>query len=215
MFYANINLTARINQATPLHVAVESRVSKCVEVLLEAGAECTFTSYKGGRSPLDLAAEYGLTEILQILCSNLQNSLKKEEAKFLESSSSLQLAARNGHVDCLKVLLDTVFVDTSSNHKNSSINFKNNLNTKVGTAVHEATLAGKSDCLLYLLDRGADFTIENKFEQTPLELVDKFVENRVPSNIQSYRYITNSCLQCRDILMFAEELQKHNLPMRA
>lgn len=88
-----------------------------------------------------------------------------------------------------------------------------NLNSKVGTAIHEATLAGKSDCVLYLLDEGGDFHVRNKFFQVPLELVDQFVENRGSPEQQGSP--SNSCLQCRELLLFAEELKNKKLPMRA
>ena len=72
-------------------------------------------------------------------------------------SSSLMLAAANGHLDCMQYLIEKVSV--SVNHRNKNGN----------SALHWAALNGHADCASYLIANGADVMAVNAFGKTPFD----------------------------------------------
>ncbi|KAM3226067.1 hypothetical protein ACQJBY_058636 [Aegilops geniculata] len=52
---------------TPLVLATSKGLSKCVKYLLEVGADANIPKNDGGATPLEIAADYGRTELVEIL----------------------------------------------------------------------------------------------------------------------------------------------------
>jgi ankyrin repeat protein len=67
------------------------------------------------------------------------------------------LSAANGCLDCVVFLTETVKVDINSANQSGN------------TALHWASLTGQSECVDYLITKGADVLKENIFCKTPFD----------------------------------------------
>jgi ankyrin repeat protein len=85
---------------TPLHVAAEDGLEKCIEILISFGASVHATTEEGGDTPLHLAAENGHVESVKILLLSGANPLSKNK----QGHSPFYLATQNGHTDCVRWL---------------------------------------------------------------------------------------------------------------
>lgn len=72
-------------------------------------------------------------------------------------TSPLMLSAANGFLDCVVFLTETVKVDVNSSNQSGN------------TALHWASLTGQSECVDYLITKGADVLKENIFGKTPFD----------------------------------------------
>ncbi|XP_053393493.1 caskin-2-like isoform X2 [Mercenaria mercenaria] len=59
-----------------------------------------------------------------------------------------------------------------------------NRTTLQGTCLHEAALFGKTDVVRLLLDCGVDVNKVNSYDQTALDIVNKFTTNRAAKEIK-------------------------------
>ena len=73
-----------------------------------------------------------------------------------DEKTPLMVACENGHVDCLRVLVDSY---------GAHVNVVDNIGS---TAVIHACENGHVDCLRFLLENGADVNVVNKYGKTPL-----------------------------------------------
>ncbi len=88
---------------TPLQYAVSSVA--CLRILVEAGSDINaVTDAPDCRHPLELAAADGHATTLQVLFTCPCIQLDKSEGRF--GYTALHQAARNGHDDCVRVLID-------------------------------------------------------------------------------------------------------------
>lgn len=87
---------------TPLHAAAVSSNSKCLQVLINAGADINKQCGPRGenKSALHLCAELGYQSNVETLL-NAQASFIIRDANEL---TALDLARRNGHEECVKLL---------------------------------------------------------------------------------------------------------------
>lgn len=87
---------------TPLHAAAVSSNSKCLQVLINAGADINKQCGLRGenKSALHLCAELGYQSNVETLL-NAQASFTVRDMNDL---TALDLARRNGHEDCVKTL---------------------------------------------------------------------------------------------------------------
>ncbi|XP_029833678.2 ankyrin repeat and sterile alpha motif domain-containing protein 1B [Ixodes scapularis] len=125
-------------QETALHFAAQYGHADAVALLLSHGAEPGLRNVRG-ESPLDLAAQYGRLESVSLLAGAQAHSLQRLATPH---HSPLHLAARNGHRQVVRLLLDR--------------GFPVNCRTDGGTALHEAATFGKLDVVRLLLDYGVD-----------------------------------------------------------
>ena len=91
---------------TPLHAAAVSSNSKCLQVLINAGADINKQCGSRGdnKTALHLCAELGYHSNVETLL-NAQASFTLRDSNDL---TALDLARRNGHEDCVKALQASV-----------------------------------------------------------------------------------------------------------
>ncbi|KAH9373964.1 hypothetical protein HPB48_016611 [Haemaphysalis longicornis] len=121
---------------TALHFAAQYGHAQVVALLLAHGAEPGLRNVRG-ESPLDLAAQYGRLDSVALLAGAQAHSVQRLATAH---HSPLHLAARNGHRQVVRLLLDR--------------GFPVNCRTDTGTALHEAATFGKLDVVRLLLDYG-------------------------------------------------------------
>lgn len=116
-----------------------------------------------GYTPLDLAAKFGRTDIVQILLGNWPGvPISDLDINRLRSPTvtPMHLAATNGHVEVIKLLL--------------AQGFNPNFRTQDGnTALHEAAKFGRAEIIKILMQSGAQSDIKNKSGETALDVVLK------------------------------------------
>jgi ankyrin repeat protein len=95
----DLNITNN-SGATPLICAISIRSSECVKLLLDKGADIEYSC--DGYTPLMLAAQEGLFDIVQILINNKADINAKHPDNGL---SVLMAAARDGHLEIVNLLL--------------------------------------------------------------------------------------------------------------
>lgn len=157
-----------------MHCAAQHGHTGALTTLLAHGAQADMANNRGER-PLDLAAQYGRLQVVQMLirahselllpykkgydninCSNNELNCTRS----ILNHSPLHLASRNGHRNVVEVLL-AAGVDV-------------NLLTTSGTALHEAALCGKDSVVKALLEFGADLNVTDSEGRTALDLLKQF-----------------------------------------
>ena len=168
---------------TALKFAVQERHLECVKELINGGADVNDGSiYK--------AAENGCVDCLRILLesgSNVDKAVEKisyqsksiqsldvierfllwnNKMEYNEGATALHIAAKNGHVECLRTLIEA----------KANVNLQDK---KGKSALHAAAKNGHVECLRTLIDSGADPKILDSEGQTALDLATKFKKEDV------------------------------------
>ncbi|XP_061920785.1 ankyrin repeat and sterile alpha motif domain-containing protein 1B isoform X1 [Entelurus aequoreus] len=141
-----------LERDTALHCAAQYGHSEVVSVLLQ---ELTDPTMRNSRheTPLDLAALYGRLQVVCMLVSAHPNLMSVHGRQH----TPLHLAARNGHHSTVVTLLEA--------------GMDVNCVTENGSALHEATLFGKTDVVRLLLDSGIDTNLRDSQRRTALEIL--------------------------------------------
>lgn len=155
---ANPNLQT-IDKETPLHCAAQHGHTGALTTLLAHGADPKLTNNRG-ETPLDLGAQYGRLQVVQMLIRTDPELLAPFRYDGIVNHSPLHLASRNGHKNVVEVLLT------------AGVNV--NLLTPSGTALHEAALCGKDNVVRSLLDSGANLDATDREGRTALDLLEEF-----------------------------------------
>ena len=169
---------------TPLIHAVRSDRLDIVELLLEKKADTQKTN-NSGMTPLFIAASLNYVEIAQLLVKQDQKIDAFDQA---EHQSPLSRAAQKGHLDIVRILLEsnasTAFKNTKGQTplalaaaagrttvvdvllaKGAIVDAKSKSGS---TALHEASLTGRLNVVTSLLEKEADPDCTNDCGQTPL-----------------------------------------------
>lgn len=158
---------------TPLHLACEHGHFDVVKRLLECGSDVCLANAQH-KMPLDLACEFGRTSVVERLLESepCRAALRDTSKDTVDNNRTtcLHLAARNGHIDTIRLLLE------------AGIDI--NRSTLQGTCLHEAAKYGKTDVVRLLLSCGIDVSLLNSYEQTALELVNKFTMTRAARQLK-------------------------------
>ena len=165
------------NEATPLHMVASSRAPSrmqpvatsdgdktkyelvlgdtkpqvaVIEMLVKAGADVNAKD-KAGLTPLQRAVYVGNPEIVEALFS-VGAKVSKEEKKW----NALHLAASNGHLELVRLLLD----------KGMDVNGRDHLDI---TPLHGAAFNGHKKIVALLLEKGADVRAKDIKGKTPYD----------------------------------------------
>jgi hypothetical protein len=137
-------------KATRLHSAVFKGSLACVRELCEWRANIEAADWIG-RTPLNLACEYGRVDIVRELLARGANT----EAVTHDGATSLVTAGQHGHVDLVRELLP----------RGANIEAATNSGC---TSLHVASLRGKLAVVLELLAHGANPNTATIYGMTPL-----------------------------------------------
>lgn len=203
LHHADVNQPASDGN-TPLHLASEHGHFCVVRKLLEAGADATLTNHHH-RTPLDVACEFGRIRVVELLLDSptvqsLIDATPQLDNLDNERTTCLHLAARNGHVDIIKLLLEAG-VDI-------------NRQTLQGTCLHEAAMFGKTEVVALLLSSGVDVNRLNSYEQTALEVVNKFTASRGAREIKQMLRDASSNVRARAIKDYCNSLDPSHISFR-
>ncbi|KAF4015494.1 hypothetical protein G4228_007416 [Cervus hanglu yarkandensis] len=179
-----------------LHHAALNGNTELITLLLEAQAASEMLLQhqsnpcmvdNSGKTPLDLACEFGRVGVVQLLLSsNMCTALlepRPGDTTDPNGTSPLHLAAKNGHIDIIRLLLQ------------AGIDI--NRQTKSGTALHEAALCGKTEVVRLLLDNGINAHVRNTYSQTALDIVHQFTTSQASKEIKQLLREASAALQVR------------------
>ncbi|XP_035696073.1 caskin-1-like isoform X4 [Branchiostoma floridae] len=166
------NLAAHDGQI-PLHLAAQYGHFDVSETLLQHGSNPCIVN-NTSKTPLDLACEFGRRQVVELLlhsnmCAVLLEATPRDKCD-KNGITPLHLAARNGHVDIMRLLIQAG-IDV-------------NRETLTGTALHEAALYGKTDAVRLLIECGVEVSRRNSRNQTALDIVNKFTTSRGSKDIK-------------------------------
>ncbi|XP_062865779.1 caskin-1 [Trichomycterus rosablanca] len=167
----------------PLHLSSQHGHYDGSEMLLQHQSNPCIRDH-AGKTPLDLACEFGRVLVVQLLLnSNMCAAMLEPKPSDPNGISPLHLAAKNGHIDIMKLLIQAG-IDT-------------NRQTKSGTALHEAALCGKTDAVRLLLDSGVSASVRNTYCQTALDIVNQFTTTQASREIKQMLRDASAAMQVR------------------
>jgi DNA-binding NtrC family response regulator/ankyrin repeat protein len=167
---AEVDLRNR-DGATALMRAAVKRQLEILLILLSAGADL-YARDKDGSTALSIAAMFGHTGVLKALIERQSSDPVRELMEVQTDGygdSPLILAARSGHSDAVRLLLDGLEKDHTDTEKVDLLRKQLNCRNKIGnTALIEAARQGHYEVTQILLEKGADFQAKNFKGQTAL-----------------------------------------------
>ena len=178
---AEVNALTSINE-TPMSLVIEKCNTQLLNLLIEQGAAINFQT-KVDQKPLLIAATKGCEDVLGIL---IENGIDIEQANEADSTTALMKAAKFGHYESVKFLLEN----------GAQINKKNR---QGNSAIMFAVQYGHLDIMQMLLEKGADINDKNILGFTPLlyaldyhqtEIVEYLIENGAEVNVQTKNELT-------------------------
>ncbi|KAL8645361.1 MAG: hypothetical protein Q9210_006746, partial [Variospora velana] len=146
-FGADINSTLD-NGEGAIHLAIQKYDATVFDLLLTRGIKC-FSPNNYGTTPLHLACEIGLQDVVQRLLVLSTGVSESVNADSLLSGTPLDNAAQGGHDSIVKQLLDHGAISGSVGSGNV-----------LGSALMVACAAGHDEVVQTLLSRGAALEVE-------------------------------------------------------
>ncbi|XP_034409605.1 B-cell lymphoma 3 protein homolog isoform X2 [Cyclopterus lumpus] len=179
---------------TPLHLAVITQQANMVEALLRDGADPAALD-RNGQTALHLCCEYDQRDCLSFVLSHSQSSMCLEIRNY-EGLSPLHLTVLRGQKDLARMLLDagadinamdiksgqSPLMHAVESNKADMVNFLievmrvcgqrgcdvNSQSYSGNTALHSACGRGQVDTVRLLLKSGADSSLKNYHNDTPV-----------------------------------------------
>lgn len=165
---------------TPLHLAAEEGHANTSETLIKMGANPKLRAFD--KSPLDLAAENGHKNVCRVII----NSGVKVNSSSRCEHTALHLAARHGHLEVVKLLVEEFGAD---------INVKNQYNnTPLSLAVHSKH--GK--VAEYLINAGCNLTKQDVFDKSFTlitsndEAINNLIKDKLKEKVQRFKRVLES-----------------------
>ncbi|KAF2899120.1 hypothetical protein ILUMI_07054 [Ignelater luminosus] len=173
-FDADINKSDAF-KITPLHVATERGFNECAAELIDSGANVNLSSVDGC-TPLFIAVKKGNEELVKLLIENKANVNKDSSDILIKNGfqcirrknvevSENRLSPLHVGIQCRNLKI-VIFILESK----VKINQTDNNNW---TALHFAADVGYTDCISYLLKKGAGLHLQAKDGSTPIHLATK------------------------------------------
>nr|XP_032816806.1 caskin-1-like [Petromyzon marinus] len=188
----------------PLHLSAQHGHHQVSEMLLQHQSNACIVN-SANKTPLDMACEFGRVKVAQLLLSsNMCSALlegKSSDITEPNSTTPLHLAAKNGHKDIIRLLL------------NAGIDI--NRQTRSGTALHEASLYGKTEVVRLLIDAGVNVHIRNTYNQTALDIVNQFTGSQASKEIKHMLREASAVLQVRAVKDFSNVYDPESLTVKA
>ena len=163
---------------TALHIAARDGNYGSASALLRCEASLHIRD-KTGKTAIDVASECGKHQVLKVCLQEPEAKTVLE--KFYDSKDNkrvlttcLHLAAANGHIECMKLLLQ--------------FGFDVNKQSVVGTALHDAATCGKLQAVQLLVESGIDVFKANDMNETALDRVNRLVGSRGNRDIKEYLF---------------------------
>ncbi|XP_054630516.1 ankyrin repeat and death domain-containing protein 1B isoform X2 [Dunckerocampus dactyliophorus] len=128
----------------PIHLAAWFGSLEILKLLVRAGAEQKIEN-ESGHCAFAMAAEHGCVKMLEMLMEPSYNMATMKPSK--KGDTPLHLAARNGHLDAVQLLL-------------KSFDIRDEVNMDGETALYQAADIGQEQCVLALLEAGCDPNIQ-------------------------------------------------------
>ncbi len=159
---------------SPFIFAIEKCNTELVGLLIDKGADIAIKT-KVGQKPLLIAATKGCKDVLEVL---VENGINIEEGTEADSTTALMKAAKFGHLESVKLLLEN---GAQANKRNRQGN----------SAFMFAVQNGHFDIMQLLIEKGADINERNLLGYTPLlyaldhhftEIVKFLIENGADVN---------------------------------
>lgn len=161
-------LSAMKRLETSLHRAVSNRDVVSVRRALSQQANPSSGSVDSqngeGSTPVHEAAKKGYVEVLGPLLDHKPDLTIRDS----KGSTSLQLAARNGHSDCIKLIVEKGGADVQERNA-----------TTGWVALHEAAFRGHVECVKVLLQLNAPLRPRTPEEDTPKDLAARYKQREV------------------------------------
>lgn len=176
------------NGMTPLHIAVDSRKTVCVGLLLDAGAD-PMAPDRQGRNAFDAGLRIPYLPVMKAIMVLLYKSGQKQQGPMGAMPWSLEYAARRGQADVVKMLL-ALGVDPNATGADGTTPlaeaaFKGDLDSvrvliahgarvnalsQAGTQpIHDAALGDRAEVIRELAIHGANINARTRSDaQTPL-----------------------------------------------
>lgn len=151
---------------TALHMAAYYGQGKLIDLLVQSGAVVDATDYLG-LTPLHLACQRGYQNVMLLLLHFGADVMTKDN----EGNSALHHCCVNGHEDCVKGL---VFYDGSV--RKLQVNAVNEMGD---TALHLAAKWGYETIVKTLIENGANATIKNRKQQSPVHVAQNIKVQRI------------------------------------
>lgn len=169
------------NGYTLLHTAVKVRKTDMVLMLLIRGADINSLDTKDSNTPLSLAIEQGFEDVASVLIARGASLTIRNKASY----DSLHLACINNCPSIILQLLD----------KGSNINA---IDVNGNTPLMLSLQYENADIAIILMNRGADYYLQNKFKKTALDIANDRGLHNICAQLEEMREFDTASRNLRE-----------------
>jgi len=166
-----------INDEAPLHLACQNGDIDMIRLLIDLGADIDMRDGTN-RTALHLVCKYGYTDCMAELIALGADVMTRDQV----GTTPLHLACEYGRAATAAELIRTgadIGARIGTDSTTYRLTFINNSEPSWGlsmhncagsTPLHTASLCGRTDCVVELIDAGADLEAQDREKHTPLHL---------------------------------------------